>query len=482
MRSPRVRSLVHSVRFRVTAVAATVIACTVIAGLVGLYLLQLNSVRRTLDSQLRTYAAQIAESGAGGHWPRPLPPSSLDNVAEAQVLDVHDRVITATSTLLAAPAVYETAPGSLRPVRQKAATGRVPTDIRVLAVRSVVDHQYVTIVVGTGTGVLTTLNSEALRHLLLAVPVILVLAVLVIWLVVGRALGPVERIRRAVTDISLSDLSRRVPAPRSADEVGQLAETMNSMLGRLDESARRQRRFVADASHELRSPLAAIRTTLDVALAHPDRAPWVQIAQRAIGQSGRLEALIDELLLLARADERRLAAESAPPIDVAQAVDSALAVLREDLASRNIDVVVDLPAGVAVSVAERHLHRVALNLLGNASRFARHRIRVSGSCSEQDGRRPWVRVTVADDGPGIPPDDRERVFDRFVRLDVSRARDTGSSGLGLAIAKEIVVAYGGSIRAAASRWGGAELVVELPRAARPGALDHSSCGTARNAV
>lgn len=465
MARTRLTGLVHSVRFRVTVVAATVIAATVAAGLVGLYLLQLNSVRRTVDSQLRTYAAQIEESAANGHWPRPLARSTLDSNAEAQVLDDHGAVITATATLLGAPAVYSVAPGSSVPVRQKAATGRVPTDVRVIAVPATVNGQQVVIITGTGTGLLTTVNSEFLRHLVLALPVILILAVLIIWLVVARALRPVERIRRAVTDITLSDLSRRVPEPNSTDEIAHLAATMNSMLARLDRSADRQRRFVADASHELRTPLAAIRTTLDVAIAHPDQAPWLQVAERASEQSARLEVLIDQLLFLAKADEHGLA-----PVNAQFALKPVAESVVKDLDNRDLDVTITMPDDLVVSGQEQHLRRVLTNVVGNAARYASRRIAVSAGYvahDAADGAGPdptprWVRIAVADDGPGIPETDRVRVFDRFVRLDASRSRGTGSSGLGLAIAQEIVTAHGGRIHVRSSAWHGAELVIELP--------------------
>ena len=151
---------------------------------------------------------------------------------------------------------------------------------------------------------------------MIGVPFLLVLAGGTVWLVVGRALRPVEQIRGAVTAITSADLSQRVPEPGTDDEIGRLARTMNDMLARLEDAAARQRRFVADASHELRSPLTAIRTGLEVGLSHPNRAPWPEIARRAVRQAQRLEQLIAQLLVLAKADARQLAARR-QPVDLA---------------------------------------------------------------------------------------------------------------------------------------------------------------------
>ena len=237
-----------------------------------------------------------------------MAPSTLDANAEAQVTAADGTVLAATRTLAGMPAVYTLPAGSTTPVRQKAADGVIPTEIRVVGLRATVGGQPVTIITGTSTDLLKQVNAEFIRHLLLGLPVILILAAGIVWLVVGRALRPVEKIRHAVTDITSADLSQRVPEPSTSDEIGNLAHTMNDMLARLEAAASKQRRFVADASHELRSPLAAIRTTLEVGLAHPDRAPWPVIAERAAQQSARLEDLIQQLLLLAKADEHLLAA------------------------------------------------------------------------------------------------------------------------------------------------------------------------------
>jgi signal transduction histidine kinase len=243
-----------------------------------------------------------------------------------------------------------------------------------------------------------------------------------------------------------------VPEPGTADEIGHLANTMNDMLGRLDDAARRQRRFVADASHELRTPLAAIRTTLDVGLAYPDKAPWPVIAERASQQSARLEELIEQLLLLARADERQLSARR-------DAVD--LAALLKDTVTQlpAHKTAIDLRAGTKLAVTgdRGHLERLFRNLIDNALRYAASSVVITATANGH-----LARIEIDDDGPGIPAADRARVFDRFVRLDSSRERGTGTTGLGLAIAREIALAHQGEITLLERPAGGTRAVVTLP--------------------
>jgi signal transduction histidine kinase len=439
-------------RTKVTVVAGLALSAAVVVGLLFMYLLLVQSVQRTIDGQLRSYADQIAEAGRSGVWPDPLLPSPLDPNAEAQVLAPDGHVLAATRVLRGLPAVYTLPSGANTPVRQKAADGVIPSEIRVIGQRTTVAGRDVTIVTGTPTGALSNVSEASTRLLMLGVPGIVLLALGTVWLVVGRALRPVEHIRHAVTDISSVDLSRRVPEPGTDDEIGHLAQTMNGMLARLEDSARRQRRFVADASHELRSPLAAIRTSLEVGLMHPDKAPWPVIAERAMGQSQRLEELVEELLVLAKADEHQLTTQQLR-VDVN-------ALLREVAAETSpdgIDIVVDAPAAVATIGSRDHLRRLFGNLAENAAHYARARIIITAT-SVAD----CLRVEIDDDGPGIPEEDRERVFDRFVRLDGSRERGSGSTGLGLAIARQITIAHNGHIYVTESPLGGTRVVVTLP--------------------
>jgi signal transduction histidine kinase len=442
-----------TVRTRVTVIAGVALTAAVLLGLVGLYLLQVSSASRTVQSQLRTYATQIQQSAVGGAFPRPLPDSALDPAAQAQVLTPDGTVLASTRKLVGLPAVYVLGPGSVTPVRQKAAASVLPGEVSAYGEHTVAAGRPVTIITITATDLRSEINETFARLLVIGVPLLLVLACGTVWLVVGRALRPVERIRGAVTAITHADLSQRVPEPGTDDEIGHLARTMNDMLARLEDAAARQRRFVADASHELRSPLTAIRTGLEVGLAHPDRAPWPEIARRAARQSERLEQLIAQLLELAKADARQIAARR-QQVDLA----ALLADVRSALVAPGIDIAIRVPAGTAATGNPEELSRMFRNLLDNAVRYARHRVTVTAAASP-DG----IVVEITDDGPGIPAAERERVFDRFVRLDASREQASGSAGLGLAIAREIATAHGATIVLAEAEGGGTRAIVRLAR-------------------
>ena len=446
-----------TVRARVTAVAGLALTAAVVLGLVVMYRLQLNSADSTIQGQLRTYATQIEQSAASWHRTRMLPPSVLDPTDQAQVLAPDGTVLAGYPRNLAhQPALYTLAPGSATPVRQPAADrAGLPSDLSDYGEHATVGGQPVTIITITSTYLRSQVDQTFARLLIIGVPFLLVLACGTVWLVVGRALRPVEQIRGAVTAITSADLSLRVPEPGTDDEIGRLARTMNDMLARLEDSAARQRRFVADASHELRSPLTAIRTGLEVGLSHPDRAPWPEIARRAVRQSQRLEQLIAELLVLAKADAHQLAARR-QPVD--------LAALLADLVATpapGVSIGLSVAPGTATTGNPEDLSRMFRNLLDNAIRYARHRVLINAAA-----RPEGIVVEIADDGPGIPEEERERVFGRFVRLDASREQASGSAGLGLAIAREIATAHGATIVLTEAPGGGTRAVVTVGSTAR----------------
>ncbi|MEW1631131.1 HAMP domain-containing sensor histidine kinase [Streptomyces sp. NPDC089173] len=288
--------------------------------------------------------------------------------------------------------------------------------------------------------------------MLTGLPVLLAVVAGVTWLVTRRALRPVEGIRREMAAITASeDLARRVPEPDSRDEIAALARTTNETLTVLEASVDRQRRFVADASHELRSPIASLRTQLEVAEAHPE----LLDLPGAVADTVRLQALAADLLLLARLDagEKPGAARL-----------EAGALVREEVSQRTgdrIPVTVEVAedASYEVNGSRGQLARVVGNLLDNAQRHAEGLVAVSVAA---DGS--GVRVEVRDDGAGVPEDERERIFERFVRLDDARSRDDGGAGLGLAIARDVAARHGGTLTVHRASEGGAAFWLWLPRA------------------
>lgn len=294
--------------------------------------------------------------------------------------------------------------------------------------------------------------------LLVAVPVLVLLVGALTWLLVGRALAPVERIRREVAALSAEDLHRRVEVPATGDEVSRLATTMNGMLGRLEDAQAAQRRFVSDASHELRSPLAAIRQYAEVAAVHPDRVDSAELASTVLDEGARMQGLVESLLLLAKLDERATSTER-HPVDL----DDLLLVETSRLrAAGLVQVEASGISAARVGGDAQLLARVIRNLVDNAVRHARTTVRLA--CSE-DG--PVVRVVVEDDGSGIRTEDRSSVFERFVRLDASRSRDAGGSGLGLSIVADVVRLHGGSVEIIDGSLGGAAFIVTLPAVVEP---------------
>ncbi|MGW5442461.1 ATP-binding protein [Streptomyces asiaticus] len=296
----------------------------------------------------------------------------------------------------------------------------------------------------TERGAVTTVRDA----MLLGLPLLLLVVAAVTWLVTRRALRPVEGIRREMAAITAStDLSRRVPEPGSHDEVARLARTTNETLTALEASVARQRAFVADASHELRSPVASLRTQLEVGAAHPE----LLDLDGAVEDVVRLQRLAADLLLLARLD-----AGERPTGGTPVALD---ALVREELAQRVADRVPvrDETAPVAVPGSRGQLAQVLGNLIDNAQRHARSGVRVA---VRDEGR--WAVLEVADDGAGVPEAERERIFERFVRLDDARSRDDGGAGLGLAIARDVAVRHGGTLAVRAAPEGGALFELRLP--------------------
>ncbi|WP_157099265.1 sensor histidine kinase [Microbispora sp. ATCC PTA-5024] len=274
------------------------------------------------------------------------------------------------------------------------------------------------------------------------------------WWMAGRSLRPVAEIREAMADITVSDLSRRVPEPSGRTEYTLLARTANQTLARLEEAVSHQRRFASTTSHELRSPLAGLRALLEEAVLYPGEVDPQVTVREALAVSRRLETIVDDLLVLARLRAGDPAAQE--PLDLG-------ALVREEapLHCDRVTIHVCARPGMTVRGNRIQLARILQNLLANACRHAASRIDVTAE--RGDG---MAVVTVTDDGEGIAPQDRERVFERFLRLDDARRREPGGSGLGLAISRDIATVHGGTLVVEDAPHG-ARFVLRLPLEDRP---------------
>ena len=306
------------------------------------------------------------------------------------------------------------------------------------------------VVVGADAETIDEPLADLARIFVIAVPVFVLFAGALFWFVIGRVLSPVERIRQRATEISGDDLSARVPVPETNDEVHALAVTMNDMLGRIESHEQRLRRFSADASHELKSPVANVRAMLDTAGTDDSVEPMLR--RRLLGETDRLRDLVDNLLFIATSEEKR-----APVREVVQ-LDEILFAEAELLASSD-RVRVDLSGVEPTSIDgdPAQLRRLVRNLADNAARHADST--VSLGVAGADGA---VVVTIGDDGDGVPAGERDRIFDRFTRLDEARSRDRGGTGLGLSIVSQIANGHGATVEVGESALGGAAFVVTFP--------------------
>ena len=439
------------VRVRAAATAAAVVALALAtAGVAQLVLLERSlrsAVEATALEQTEHVAARLAPDGAA-EAVRELR-STLDLV---QVLDASGATVAASAPLVGQPPLTSARP---RPgevwIEQIVGPAVDPDDTLVVAVRGVTtpDGPRTVLAAVTLNGVDTSVRT-AQNLLWLGVPLLVLVTALATYAATGRALRPVEAIRARVAALSDRDLDQRVPVPATRDEIGRLAVTMNALLARLQGAQHLQRQFVADASHELRSPLATITTGLDLVHSRDDRDAARLTAMREEAQ--RLERIIGDLLLLARADERGLLPRS-DEVDLDELVYAEQLRLRE-ISTLRIDVDV-----VAVRICGdwSQLARMLRNLVDNAVRHSDGRIAIRLR-PETGG----ASIEVADNGPGIAPEDRKRIFTRFVRLDTGRDRTAGGTGLGLAIVAEVVAAHGGQVEVLHNPGGGALFRVRLP--------------------
>jgi signal transduction histidine kinase len=444
----RIRAGVGTVRLRTTAAAVVVVGVALVVGAVALVAVLRDTLTREVRAAAQLRAADLAAVLESGTRPGQLNLDATEDLL-IQVLDADGRVVASSPDIQGQPRVARLRPGESAEVKMPV------EDDAFLAVAAAADTSEgrLTVVVARDVDMIGDSTRVVAGLLAVGLPGLLLVVALTTWTVVGRALAPVEAIRREVDEISAAELHRRVPDPPGDDEVARLARTMNRMLARLERAHARQRRFVSDASHELRSPVATIRQHAEVALAHPDGTATTELAATVLAESFRVQRLVEDLLLLARADEHTLQLRRRP-VDLDDLVFDEARRLREAT-----DLRIDTTAVSAGRIEgdTPGLRRVLRNLGDNAARHAR--TRVAFALGAHDGA---VALAVDDDGPGIPEADRERVLERFVRLDDARARDAGGSGLGLAIASELVAAHGGTLSITTSRLGGARIEVKLP--------------------
>jgi len=444
-----------SLRLRLTVLTAVLLCVTLVAGAVALTTVLSRSRVAALDGIARDRAVTIAALAADDRLPAALPVAEPREIA--QLLDASGLVIASSPN--ASRTLPVLVPSDLAALRSTAHDGVLITtaattydDAARVAVRATTYR-------GAPVTVVATVPLAEVRGLLGALRVALVVVVplltgllaWVIWMVLGRALLPVEQLRRAAAQVARSGGPGSLPVRDADDELGALARTLNEMLDRLEGAAARQRTFTADAAHELRSPLAAVRASIDVARAHPAAYSTAELAEDLEGEVLRMQALVDDLLLLARVGSAPVVRSL---IDLQRLANDAVG------AARPVDGIDVGVAGSGTALGDpAAVGRVVRNLVDNASRHASTRVLVT----VDDGA-----VTVEDDGHGVPEADRKRVFERFVRLDEARERDSGGSGLGLAIALEVAREQGGDVTLARSVLGGLRAELRLPVDAAPG--------------
>lgn len=300
---------------------------------------------------------------------------------------------------------------------------------------------------------------ETLRTTSFTALSLLFLASLVVgWFVAGRVLAPIGRITAVAREIQATDLSRRINLPGPDDELRELADTFDEMLGRIDEAFEGQRRFIQEASHELRNPLAVIRANVDVVLSDPDAdAETLREAAVVVQRStGRISRLVDDLLVYA---DRGAPVHEHVPVDVAGVACAGAQEFRAPAEERNLTVAAQVEPDLWVLGDENALRQVVANLLANAVRLAPEGSEIAVGAGRSGD---WVWIAVDDAGPGIPESNRDQVFQRFWRGDAGRARAEGRSGLGLAIVRQIAEGHRGVVRVLASPRGGSTFVVWLP--------------------
>lgn len=442
-----------SVRVRTTALAVIVVgAALIVAGVAMVVLLRRQLTADVELAALRRAQSIVDEASREG---RVKLPNNVDEDDEfMQVVDATGRLVDSSDNVVTRDAIVDMKAGDdARPIADISGAVRAEDGpFLAVAVAAATSNEDFAVIVGQTLEPVDGTVRAVTVLLLGGIPLLLLVVGSVSMRVVGRSLAPVEAIRDEVEKISSRDLHRRVPQPSGGDEISRLASTMNGMLARLEGSQARQRRFVSDASHELRSPVATIRQHAEVALAHPETSKLEELADIVLQENARLQSLVEDLLLLSQADEGTLQLRT-QAVDVDDLVFEEAKRLR---AKTELRVRTSRVSAGRVSGDREQLNRLLRNLSDNAARHARGIVEFS----LRDGNGS-VLLTVDDDGRGVAPSERERVFERFVRLEEGRDRDSGGTGLGLAIVAEIAAAHEAGVSVAESPMGGARFEVHF---------------------
>jgi signal transduction histidine kinase len=427
-----------TVRVRTTITACAVVGTALIISTFALVGILRHAMVNSVDGQIALRADDIAASASSGLLPQRLA-GGIDDDTVAQALDRSGRVIAQSNGIRGNQPIASLpnaiSGDTIRTVhRPPMGDGAA---YRVLIRRISTADGPITLLIGGSLERTRDSTNTVIAVLAVGIPALVLLVGALAWWMVGKTLKPVEHIRREVAEISNHALDRRIREPHTADEIGRLAHTMNDMLERLEASRSHEQRFVADAAHELRSPLTHVRTQLEVALAHPESTDWTVLSSSLLDEHERIGRLVEDLLVLAQADDHKLG-DHRRTVDLDEIILEAVKPIR----SRD-RVRVDLTGvtGGRVTGNDTELARVIQNLLDNAERHAESTVRVAITSGVG-----VVHLVVEDDGPGIAAADRERAFDRFSRLDDDRSRAHGGAGLGLAIVKEIVQAHDGTVQ------------------------------------
>lgn len=445
------------VRTRSTVAVTAAVAAVLAGSAVLLLLLLRRDLVAAADAAARQRAGDVTALLAERRLPAVIP-SSSDETGVVQVLSPEGAVLASSANIAGEsplPAV-RLRPGQsvVRTLHDLPVAEGDNERYRVLTLATVTPDGPRQVVVAVSLRQADAALASTGRTLATGLPAVLLVTAAVTSVGVGRALRPIERIRLGAAALSGAAPSGRVPVPQTNDEVHRLATTMNSLLARMQDASERQRRFTADASHELRSPLANLAAVLEVASAADDPQQWRDSASELRRELGRMSHLVDDLLLLSQVDSA--APQRTVEVDLDDLVHAEAQRLRQ---LGTVQVAVPPLPALRVAGDPHRLARAIRNLGDNAARHARERV----TLSLRRDRRDAV-VQIADDGAGVPEAERERVFERFTRLDDARARDTGGSGLGLAISREIAQAHHGQLRMLAGEAPGATFELRLPLA------------------